>query len=209
MQHALLPLYSPLENTPHKASNGDLPITCRNRHCPKCQAQARQRWLAAREGEVLGVPYFHVVFTIPHESPPIAPAGSTPAVPSSCRQSAQPRVSREVSWRGYDKPTGARNSASTILLPNWGSRNDLHPFSALFFGKTGWSMPNPLSVDRLKCSAISAVTGIGLRSAIIGCWRSMASLNDEAGGKSGLYARLEAAPQGQAVWPERIACAIC
>jgi hypothetical protein len=41
--------------------------SCRNRHCPKCQAQARQRWLAAREKELLDVPYFHVVFTLPHE----------------------------------------------------------------------------------------------------------------------------------------------
>jgi len=41
--------------------------SCRNRHCPKCQAQARQRWIAAREKEVLPVPYFHVVFTLPHE----------------------------------------------------------------------------------------------------------------------------------------------
>jgi len=41
--------------------------SCRNRHCPKCQAQARQRWLAAREKELLAVPYFHVVFTLPHE----------------------------------------------------------------------------------------------------------------------------------------------
>jgi len=41
--------------------------SCRNRHCPKCQAQARQRWLARRQQEVLGVPYFHVVFTLPHE----------------------------------------------------------------------------------------------------------------------------------------------
>lgn len=41
--------------------------SCRNRHCPKCQAQARQRWLAARDRELLGVPYFHVVFTLPHE----------------------------------------------------------------------------------------------------------------------------------------------
>src|SRR5579864_802147 len=41
--------------------------SCRNRHCPKCQAQARQRWLAAREQELLGVSYFHVVFTLPHE----------------------------------------------------------------------------------------------------------------------------------------------
>src|SRR6202050_2887297 len=41
--------------------------SCRNRHCPKCQAQARQRWLGAWEKELLTVPYFHVVFTLPHE----------------------------------------------------------------------------------------------------------------------------------------------
>ena len=41
--------------------------SCRDRHCPKCQAQARQRWLSARERELLGVSYFHVVFTLPHE----------------------------------------------------------------------------------------------------------------------------------------------
>src|SRR5712664_843083 len=45
--------------------------SCRNRHCPKCQAQARQRWLAAREKELLGVPYFHVVFTLPHALIPL------------------------------------------------------------------------------------------------------------------------------------------
>jgi predicted Zn-ribbon and HTH transcriptional regulator len=41
--------------------------SCRNRHCPKCQAQARQRWLAERERELLATSYFHVVFTLPHE----------------------------------------------------------------------------------------------------------------------------------------------
>jgi hypothetical protein len=41
--------------------------SCRNRHCPKCQAQARQRWLADRERELLDTSYFHVVFTLPHE----------------------------------------------------------------------------------------------------------------------------------------------
>jgi Transposase zinc-binding domain/Putative transposase len=45
--------------------------SCRNRHCPKCQAQSRQRWLAAREQELLGVSYFHVVFTLPHELIPL------------------------------------------------------------------------------------------------------------------------------------------
>jgi hypothetical protein len=41
--------------------------SCRNRNCPKCQAQARQRWVAAREREVLPTSYFHVVFSVPHE----------------------------------------------------------------------------------------------------------------------------------------------
>src|SRR5664279_3713385 len=39
--------------------------SCRNRHCPKCQGQARTEWLAARQAELLPVPYFHVVFTVP------------------------------------------------------------------------------------------------------------------------------------------------
>src|SRR6476620_10898316 len=39
--------------------------SCRNRHCPKCQGQACRDWLAAREAELLPVPYFHVVFTLP------------------------------------------------------------------------------------------------------------------------------------------------
>jgi hypothetical protein len=39
--------------------------SCRNRHCPKCQGQARAEWLAARQIELLPAPYFHVVFTLP------------------------------------------------------------------------------------------------------------------------------------------------
>ena len=41
--------------------------SCRNRHCPKCQGNARAKWLQARSQELLPVPYFHVVFTLPHE----------------------------------------------------------------------------------------------------------------------------------------------
>jgi len=41
--------------------------SCRNRHCPKCQGNARAKWLAARAAELLPVPYFHIVFTLPHE----------------------------------------------------------------------------------------------------------------------------------------------
>ncbi len=41
--------------------------SCRNRHCPKCQTLAKERWIEARRAELLPVPYFHVVFTLPHE----------------------------------------------------------------------------------------------------------------------------------------------
>jgi len=64
--------YSPLEKTPHKTANGELTITCLNRHCPKCQAAARQHWLAKRSAELLPVPYYHVVFTLPHVLSPLA-----------------------------------------------------------------------------------------------------------------------------------------
>src|SRR3954465_1598088 len=39
--------------------------SCRNRHCPKCQASAAQRWLEARQADLLPVEYYHVVFTLP------------------------------------------------------------------------------------------------------------------------------------------------
>src|SRR5680860_295149 len=41
--------------------------SCRNRHCPKCQGHKREAWIRAREEELLKVPYFHVVFTLPSE----------------------------------------------------------------------------------------------------------------------------------------------
>src|SRR2546430_1724677 len=46
--------------------------SCRNRHCPKCQGPAREAWLAARQAELLPVPYFHVVFTLPEPVAEIA-----------------------------------------------------------------------------------------------------------------------------------------
>ena len=46
--------------------------SCRNRHCPKCQSATRERWLADRQADLLPVPYFHVVFTVPAEVAEIA-----------------------------------------------------------------------------------------------------------------------------------------
>ena len=46
--------------------------SCRNRHCPKCQANARHRWMEARRAELLPTRYVHAVFTLPHELAPLA-----------------------------------------------------------------------------------------------------------------------------------------
>lgn len=46
--------------------------SCRDRHCPKCQANARDRWLKAREKDLLPTRYVHVVFTLPHRLSPLA-----------------------------------------------------------------------------------------------------------------------------------------
>jgi hypothetical protein len=46
--------------------------SCRNRHCPKCQSLARAEWLEHRRSELLAVPYFHVVFTVPQQIAAIA-----------------------------------------------------------------------------------------------------------------------------------------
>lgn len=45
--------------------------SCRNRHCPKCQTNAREKWLRARERELLPVGYFHLVFSVPHALVPL------------------------------------------------------------------------------------------------------------------------------------------
>lgn len=46
--------------------------SCRDRHCPKCQATAARKWLEARQAELLPVRYFHTVFTLPEQLGPIA-----------------------------------------------------------------------------------------------------------------------------------------
>ena len=46
--------------------------SCRNRHCPKCQTSTRERWIAARQRELLPTRYVHVVFTLPHRLAPLA-----------------------------------------------------------------------------------------------------------------------------------------
>lgn len=52
--------------------------SCRNRHCPKCQTVTKMRWIEARQAELLPTPYFHTVFTLPHELNPLVLANKRP-----------------------------------------------------------------------------------------------------------------------------------
>ena len=83
--------------------------SCRNRHCPKCQATAAAQWMEAREAELLPVEYFHVVFTLPAALGPIAlqnpRSGLRPAVPGRRRDLAAGRR-RSRAPRGRDRLPG-------------------------------------------------------------------------------------------------------
>ena len=96
--------------------------SCRNRHCPKCQAVNRERWILQREAELLPVAYYHIVFTLPHELNQIA------------RQ--HPReVYNALFYAGWNtiktlskdhKYIGAK-TGMVAIMHTWGQRLWLHP----------------------------------------------------------------------------------
>jgi ribosomal protein L37AE/L43A len=96
--------------------------SCRNRHCPKCQAQARQRWLARREQDLLPLPYFHVVFTLPHALNPLCQRYPRLLYDLLFRVAAQTMLEVAADPRHL----GARIGFLSILH-TWGQNLRLHP----------------------------------------------------------------------------------
>jgi hypothetical protein len=96
--------------------------SCRNRHCPKCQAQARARWLHARERELLDVPYVHVVFTLPHRLLPLTYRNSRCLYTWLLQASAE--TLREVA--ATPRHLGAEIGVLSILH-TWGQTLVRHP----------------------------------------------------------------------------------
>ena len=78
--------------------------SCRNRHCPKCQSNARDRWLEARRRELLPVPDAHVVFTLPGQLAPLALQNKSEIYGLLFRASAQTllRVARDERYLGAE-----------------------------------------------------------------------------------------------------------
>jgi len=94
--------------------------SCRNRHCPQCQAQARGDWLEERERELLPVPYFHVVFTVPALLNGLAL--HYPAVVYAAMLRAAGNALLDVGWSKLKARLGC-----LAILHTWGQNLSLHP----------------------------------------------------------------------------------
>ncbi|OGA68710.1 MAG: transposase [Betaproteobacteria bacterium RIFCSPLOWO2_12_FULL_65_14] len=95
--------------------------SCRNRHCPKCQTLAKERWLAARRAELLPVPYYHLVFTLPHDLNALA-QGNPRALYTMLFAAASETLlefGANPRWLGGE-------IAATLVLHTWGQRLDQH-----------------------------------------------------------------------------------
>jgi hypothetical protein len=96
--------------------------SCRNRHCPKCQAIEREAWILARESELLPVRYFHVVFTLPAQLNVLAihePALCYDLLFDSAWETMQ-------TFARDPKHLGAQ-TGMTAVLHTWGQNLSLHP----------------------------------------------------------------------------------
>lgn len=100
--------------------------SCRNRHCPKCQGSAAREWLAEREAELLPVPYFHVVFSLPAEIGDIAYQNKAVVYDLLMKVSADTMLTIAAD----PEHLGAK-IAITSVLHTWGSAMMHHPHEAL------------------------------------------------------------------------------
>jgi hypothetical protein len=96
--------------------------SCRNRHCPKCQGAAAKEWLADREAELLPVPYYHVVFTLPAPIADIAYQNKAAIYAILFKATAETLLTIAAD----PKHLGARIGL-TAVLHTWGSALTHHP----------------------------------------------------------------------------------
>jgi len=96
--------------------------SCRNRHCPKCQGAAAREWMAARAAELLPVPYFHVVFTLPSAIGDIAYQNKAVIYDLLFRASAETMLTIAADPKHLGASIGI-----TSVLHTWGSAMTHHP----------------------------------------------------------------------------------
>jgi len=96
--------------------------SCRNRHCPKCQGAQARDWMQAREAELLAVPYFHIVFTLPAEIADIAYQNKAAIYDLLFKASSETMLTIAAD----PKHLGARIGITSVLH-SWGSAMTHHP----------------------------------------------------------------------------------
>jgi hypothetical protein len=118
--------------------------SCRNRHCPKCQAAAAKQWLADRQAELLPVPYFHVVFTLPGPIADIAYQNQAVVYDLLLKTAAEILITiaptgQARGLKAHDpKHLGARIGL-TAILHTWGSALTHHPHAHIIVPGGGLS----------------------------------------------------------------------
>jgi len=114
--------------------------SCRNRHCPKCQSNEREKWVQAREEELLPVPYFHVVFTLPD------------TLNRLCL--FQPKIMYNLLFKtawsvmnafGHDHKWLGAQTGMISILHTWGQTITLHPHLHCIVPGGGITGPSPRS----------------------------------------------------------------
>ena len=108
--------------------------SCRNRHCPKCQGAAAREWLAEREAELLPVPYYHVVFTLPAAIADIAYQNKAVIYGILFKAAAETLTTIAAD----PKHLGARIGI-TAVLHTWGSTLTHHPHVHMIVPGGGFS----------------------------------------------------------------------
>lgn len=111
--------------------------SCGNRHCPKCQGAASRRWLTDREAELLPVPYFHVVYTLPSELRDIAYQNKRVIYNLLMKAAAETTLTIATD----PKRLGARIGI-TAVLHTWGSAMIHHPHVHMIVPGGGLSLDN-------------------------------------------------------------------
>lgn len=109
--------------------------SCRNRHCPKCQGNTARDWLEARQAELLPVPYYHVVFTVPAEIADIACHNKSVVYDLLFKASAE----TVLTIAADPKHIGAKLGITSVLH-TWGSAMTHHPHIHMIVPGGGISM---------------------------------------------------------------------
>ena len=169
--------------------------SCRNRHCPKCQGSAAREWLADREAELLPVPYFHVVFSLPAEISDIAYQNKAVVYDLLFKVSAETMLTIAAD----PEHLGAR-IAITSVLHTWGSAMMHHPHVHMIVPGGGLS-PDGNEVDRGQPQVPATRAACSRRCSAVACWRRSSPRTRRASCSSSASTRTSPTrPHSSTIW---------